>query len=234
MEYGAMFKFLLLCISIFISLTACSSQAAMDPTHSPSPAVSPTPTPPQPGDTRVDEHGLEQVWVPAGSFLMGTGASEIEALQAQDPPPPGWVAGEFASEQPPHQVRLSRGYWIDKVEVTNQAFQAFVAAGGYTTRTYWSDAGWEWLSRQIVDQLPRFCLANALPEHPVACVTWYEAEAYAAWRGGRLPTEAEWEFAARGPDSRLYPWGNEFDPARCNLLRSTGLQPVGKIGRAHV
>jgi gamma-glutamyl hercynylcysteine S-oxide synthase len=53
-------------------------------------------------------------------------------------------------------VTLTKGYWIDKTEVTNQAFQAFVQAGGYTTRSYWSDKGWEWLQGQFVDQLPRF------------------------------------------------------------------------------
>ncbi len=123
-------------------------------------------------------------------------------------------------------MELTRGYWIDKYEVTNKAFQAFVEAGGYTTRSYWSEAGWAWLSRQSTGSLPRFCLGN-IPENPAACITWYEAEAYAAWRGGRLPTEAEWEYAARGPQSLAYPWGNEFEADRCNLVGSMGLKPVG-------
>jgi formylglycine-generating enzyme required for sulfatase activity len=59
------------------------------------------------------------------------------------------------------------------------------------------------------------------------CVTWYEAEAYARWRGGHLPTEAEWEYAARGPQSLIYPWGNEFDSNRANVIGSTGPTPVG-------
>ena len=65
------------------------------------------------------------------------------------------------------------------------------------------------------------------PDGPRVCVTWYEAEAYAHWRGGRLPTEAEWEYAARGPESRIYPWGETFDPTRCNLVDSKGAKPVG-------
>jgi iron(II)-dependent oxidoreductase len=189
------------------------------------PTLEPTSTSiPTPGQVRTDPRGIEQVWVPAGSFLMGTDAGAIEELRALKPP--GFVLGEFASEQPQREVRITAGYWIDKYEVTNKAFQAFVEAGGYQNRDLWSDAGWEWLSHQSVDQLPRYCLGN-LPDNPVACVTWHEAEAYARWRGGRLPTEAEWEYAARGPRSLTYPWGNEFDSSRCNVVDSKGLKPVG-------
>jgi formylglycine-generating enzyme required for sulfatase activity len=182
---------------------------------------------PAAGQTRVDASGVEQVWVPAGSFPMGSDEPSLQAVLDGQPPAPGFVLGELPSEQPHHWVTLSKGYWIDKTEVTNRAFQAFVAAGGYTTRAYWSEAGWAWLSKQSIDQLPRFCLGN-LPDNPAACVSWYEAEAYAAWRGGRLPTEAEWEYAARGPEGRIYPWGNTFDAGRCNLVDSQGLQPVGR------
>ena len=181
---------------------------------------------PAAGQARVDDKGIEQVWVPAGSFKMGSGAAAIQALKAQQPPAPGFVLGEFPSEQPQHEVRLTNGYWIDKYEVSNRAFQAFVDAGGYTAQSNWSDAGWAWLEQQSTSSLPKFCLGN-LPDNPAACVTWYEAEAYAHWRGGRLPTEAEWEYAARGPDALSYPWGNEFDSSRCNLVDSKGLQPVG-------
>jgi formylglycine-generating enzyme required for sulfatase activity len=172
----------------------------------------------------VDSKGIQQVWVPAGSFLMGTDDATLQALKALDAP--GFILGELASEQPQHEARLTKGYWIDKFEVTNAAFQAFVAAGGYKDQSLWSPAGWEWLGRQVVEQLPQYCLGN-LPENPAACLSWYEAEAYARWRGGRLPTEAEWEYAARGPQSLIYPWGNEFDAGRCNVVDSTGLKPAG-------
>ncbi len=85
-----------------------------------------------PGETRIDPQGIEQVWVPAGSFLMGT--DDVSSLA-----PPSWAMRELASEQPEHEIRITRGYWIDKYEVTNSAFQAFVAGGGYLTEEYWSE-----------------------------------------------------------------------------------------------
>ena len=75
---------------------------------------------------------------------MGTDAKAIAALTAANPPP--WVASEFPSEQPAHEVTLSKGYWIDRDEVTNEAFAAFVEAGGYTNQALWSPEGWAWLS----------------------------------------------------------------------------------------
>ena len=87
---------------------------------------------PDSGEARTDAWGIEQVWVPAGTFRMGTSAAAIAALLKTSPP--DWVATELPSEQPAHEVTLSHGYWIDRTEVTNKAFDAFVAAGGYATR----------------------------------------------------------------------------------------------------
>jgi formylglycine-generating enzyme required for sulfatase activity len=180
---------------------------------------------PQPGDTRVDAQGIEQVWVPAGCFEMGITGEEYDQLIAQEPP--SWVARAMLSEQPQHEVCLTSGYWIDRYEVTNAAWQAFVDAGGYATQDYWSPNGWKWLGAQRLDRLPARCPTSQEPDHPRACITWYEAEAYATWREGSLPTEAQWEYAARGPDARMYPWGDDWDPALANVIPSTGTTPVG-------
>ncbi len=193
-------------VTVLLTMTAGCGRSPDTPTpmptltNTPAPTATPVPTSTPattatsaptathaPGQTRLDQRGIEQVWVPPGSFQMGTSAAAIAALTALNPP--GFVLGEFVSEQPEHTVRLTQGYWIDKYEVTNNAFQAFVADGGYQNLDLWSAAGQAWLSQQFVSQLPQFCVGN-LPDGPVACVTWYEAEAYAKWRGGRVPTEA--------------------------------------------
>lgn len=181
--------------------------------------------PPEAGTVREDEFGISQVYVPAGCFLMGT--SDEEAEYAATLPGPSWPRDRVATEQPQHEVCLSAGYWIDQYEVTNAAFQAFVDAGGYTTPELWSEDGLKWLNRQRVQFLPARCEANDGENYPRACITWYEAEAYATWRGGSLPTEAQWEYAARGPESFIFPWGDEWDALRANVSNSTDTEEVG-------
>ncbi|QPD06388.1 MAG: hypothetical protein Nkreftii_004162 [Candidatus Nitrospira kreftii] len=111
-------------------------------------------------------------------------------------------------------------YWIDQYPVTNEKYRAFIEAGGYKNQQYWSDDGWQWKTKNNVTS-PIYWNASTWnkADHPVVGVSYYEAEAYANWAGRRLPTEQEWEKAARGEDGRLYPWGEEFDKDRCN---STG------------
>jgi formylglycine-generating enzyme required for sulfatase activity len=191
----------------------------------PAPTSTPTATPLAAGDSRTDAKAIRQVWVPAGSFLMGTSEQAAQALVGPDIP--AWVKKEFPSEQPEHEVHLTHGYWIDQYEVTNAAFQAFIDAGGYATREHWSDDGWAWLSKQPSRSGCLYQKSKDKADYPCVRITWYEAEAYAKWRGGRLPTEAEWEYAARGPQSLVYPWGNTFDPANANVVDSQELKPVG-------
>jgi formylglycine-generating enzyme required for sulfatase activity len=191
------------------------------------PSVAPTPIPSDgssAGETRTDAFGVAQVWVPAGAFTMGTDAAAIAALQKQSPP--AWVASEFPSEVPAHMVTVSKGYWIDATEVSNADFAAFADAGGYTNRALWSDDGWAWLGTKDAARLPVHCNGDVATQ-PRMCITWYEADAYARWRGGRLPTEAEWEYAARGPKSSVYPYGDTFDREKANVLNSVSPKPVG-------
>src|SRR5262245_55897596 len=191
------------------------------PTSAPlaTPAGTPVSSPGRdPGAARRDAKGIGQVWVPGGVFQMGADSA--------DATPPPWARNEARSERPQHEVAISRGYWIDTTEVTVEAYEAFIDAGGYQDRANWSEDGWAWLQGMGATKLPKACVPQE-PDEPQVCVTWYEADAYARWRGGRLPTEAEWEFAARGPESRVYPWGNEYDPTLANL--DGGLGP-GEVG----
>ena len=177
------------------------------------------------GDRRTDDAGIDQVYVPAGCFEMGTDDADAAAAAALDAP--SWAIDRITSEQPAHEVCLSSGYWIDATEVTNAAYDAFVTDGGYTSTAWWSPEGLAWLKGRDLDRLPATCGANTEPDVPRACVTWYEAEAYAAWRGGILPTEAQWEFAARGPESLVYPWGDDWDTTMANVLDATEATSVG-------
>ncbi|MPV38596.1 formylglycine-generating enzyme family protein [Georgenia subflava] len=188
--------------------------------------------------------------LPGGAFLMG----------GDDPD-----ANPMDGEGPPRRVEVSP-FGIEAHAVTNDAFGEFVAATGYRTES--EDFGWSFvfarfLSREAratarrVPDAPWWCaVAGATwfaPEgpgsgvagrgdHPVVHVSWRDAEAYAAWRGGRLPTEAEWEYAARGGlEQARYPWGDELTPGgehRCNIwqgrfpVRNTGED--GHLGTAPV
>lgn len=204
----------LLCWSM---LTALPSSAE--------PARASTPTPRKAGETRTDAADIAQVWVPAGCFRMGS----VDPDGFADQTPPFWAVKEKAYEMPAHEVCLSTGYWIDTYEVTNAAFQAFVDAGNYDKPDNWSSAGWSWrkVQQQIKIKLPLPCVNEDKPDFPRACVSWYEAEAYAKWRGGQLPTEAQWEFAARGPESNIYPWGNVWDASKANVIDATSMVAVG-------
>lgn len=204
-------------LGLSLCVTVLAGAVWSSRTHAQSPDERPA------GETRVDEFGIEQVWVPAGCFMRGTTEEAAEAIER-----PFWAAREFRSERPAHEVCLSQGYWVDKTEVTNAAFDAFVEAGGYENEALWSTEGWAWRTHPLTETpLPLACDGEQTPEQPRTCITWYEAEAYATWRGGRLPTEAEWEYAARGPESLTYPWGNEFDETLLNMVGATHSVAVG-------
>lgn len=176
------------------------------------PTDAPT-SPPTPAVTITDQ-GHEMVLVPAGPFRMGTTQEELDALYALCSTVQGFdcQAQEFESELPARDVNVST-YYIDAYEVTNAQYAGFLTVAGNQTSggKLWYDAlgagarlfatGDQWQSDP------------AYANHPVTEVTWYGAEAYCEWRGGRLPTEAEWEKAARfdpaSNTARIYPWGND-------------------------
>ncbi|MCB9457014.1 MAG: formylglycine-generating enzyme family protein [Anaerolineaceae bacterium] len=102
-------------------------------------------------------------------------------------------------------------FWIDKYEVTNTDYARFMEAGGYADPGYWIEDGWAWLDAYQITQPEHWDNSDFnSPQQPVVGVSWYEALAYAQWVGVSLCTEAEWEYAARGPEELVYPWGNEL------------------------
>jgi serine/threonine-protein kinase len=181
---------------------------AAPPSETPLPADTslPTDTPvPSPtliptlgiGSTEVSERdGMVLLYVPEGEFTMGSTADDREAMPF---------------EKPAHAVTLD-AFWIDRTEVTNSMYALCVVAGACRAPV---SAGSETRSNYYGN--PDF------KDHPVIYVSWTDVKAYCEWAGRRLPTEAEWEKAARGSDGRLYPWGNEVPgPSRTNFNRVRG------------
>jgi len=165
----------------------------------------------------------QMVVIPAGPFLMGTPPSQVDELfRLLKAEYEGATRDWLTDEAPQHEVILP-AYAISRYPITNAEFARFIDDGGYATREYWSQAGWQQKESEGWTQ-PRYWADEQWndPSQPVVGVSWYEALAYCNWlaaktgRPYRLPTEAEWEKAARGADGRHYPWGNTWDAARCN------------------
>jgi formylglycine-generating enzyme required for sulfatase activity len=184
----------------------------------------------------------QMVHVPAGPFWMGTSDQQIDWLARHSDLAKKWKQkGYFDREQPQHTVALP-DYYIGRHPVTVGEFRAFVDAGGYLHRRYWTDTGWAWsqAGSRTTPDLWSDEKRGGDDRLPVIGVSWYEAYAYCQWlseatgRDYRLPSEAQWEKAARGTDGRLYPWGDAFDASRCNA-RPSGLErtmPVGSYSPA--
>jgi formylglycine-generating enzyme required for sulfatase activity len=166
----------------------------------------------------------ELVPVPAGPFLMGTSEAQVAAMLERF----DWAGefkekGWFADEQPQHERTLP-AFEIGRYPLTNAEYAAFVRATDHAPPRHWREG-----------QLP-----DELADHPVVNVTWHDARAYVDWlreetgQPYRLPSEAEWEKAARGDDGRLWPWGEKWDPARANCKPAGpgATTPVGQYSPA--
>ncbi len=128
------------------------------------------------------------------------------------PAGPFWMGDdEVPDEAPRRQVTLP-AYRIERTEVTVAQFRRFISSGGYAGHSAWSDAGLAWRRRAG----GRPALLDQEGDRPVTNVSFYEAEAYCRWAGRALPTEAQWEKAARGTDGRRFPWGNSPDRRRAH------------------
>jgi formylglycine-generating enzyme required for sulfatase activity len=153
----------------------------------------------------------EMVEIPAGEFLYGSSPDERDTYIAQ-----------------PHEIPIhtatTAAYRIGKFEVTNNEYACFVHDNGYEKKENWSPQGWAFKEKFKWTQPRRWLDRDYTRQgtQPVCAVSWFEAQAYANWLASktgkpyRLPTEKEWEKAARGMNGNVFPWGNEWNPAYCN------------------
>ena len=204
-------------VTVLLAFLAGCGPTSVLPSATPEPAGEPAL-----GDTQTrSRDGMVMVYVPGGQFEMGMNDAQVDqALRVCDAANDDCEREWFKDEQPAHTVALG-AFWIDQTEVTNAMFAAFLNEKGNQV-----EEGVSWLEpgaghRGIVyghieDNGGVFQPETGYEDYPVIEVSWYGAAAYCSWVGGRLPSEAEWEYAARGPQAGMYPWGNTFDGERTN------------------
>jgi iron(II)-dependent oxidoreductase len=181
-----------------------------------------------------EKDNASMMYVYAGEFTMGIPQERLDELLKLKEERSGeyWSVGLFSSAVPDHIVYLD-AYWIDKYEVTNAQFAAFLNAEGNQVfdDKYWYDAKTN--EYRVTWTGSSWSADEEYANHPVTSVGWHAARSYCEWVGGRLPTEAEWEKAARGTDGRDYVWGNEPPPDGKNANMYTewprSTAPVGSF-----
>jgi formylglycine-generating enzyme required for sulfatase activity len=148
----------------------------------------------------------EMVLIPEGEFVMGSDQSD------------GKIGFEVGVDSIPKHKVLVKAFWIDRYEVTIGPYRQFVKATGHEVPSIWND-------------YKEFGYPAPEDNHPVIDLNFYDAEAYCRWVGKRLPTEEEWEKAARGTDGRIWPWGNQLDLKQLNTEDSkhNWTTPVGSF-----
>lgn len=153
------------------------------------------------GETMVSAtDGMEMVYIPAGEFRMGSASGNPDQV-------------------PVHVVVLG-GYWLDRTEITNEMFVRFLSAAGNK-----QEGGTPWLDPidpyvQVFERDGLWQVVRGREDYPIVNVSWYGADAYCRWAGRSLPTEAQWESAARGAENRRFPWGDR--PPDCDHARFSG------------
>jgi formylglycine-generating enzyme required for sulfatase activity len=191
--------------------------------------------PTRPGAKWTNSLGMEFVRIPAGEFVMGTSEADVRALIARF----GEEAlrlDRIAAEKPRHRVRITRDFLMGRHEVTVGQFRRFVEASNYKTdaergggaNAHTVADSWE-KTPGITWWKPGFKQTDV---HPVVCVSWNDAQKFIEWLNAadrknpkgwayRLPSEAEWEYAARGAARREYAWGDDWSSARANFADKT-------------
>jgi formylglycine-generating enzyme required for sulfatase activity len=203
-------------VTVLAAMTVCACNPVLlspGSPGSPTQAITGGPTSIKPphaslGDTWTrPSDGAMMVYVPSGTFQMGSAVGD-----------PYTEADEF----PQHTVTLD-GFWLDRTEVSVAQFHQFATETDYESEA--EQEGWaltwtgtEWDEVEGADwQHPYGPNSGVQGDHPVVQISWDDATAYCTWAGAQLPTEAQWEYAARGSEGYLYPWGNEFDGTRLNF-----------------
>jgi len=219
--YGHSMKTFITTLVLIFILTACGGvqTPAADSTSTPLPTSVPTSVIPtvtkeaivptvtatevstgQLSNERISPiSGMPQVYIPAGTFRMG-----------------GMDARSGPDEMPAHEVTLD-AFWIDQLEVTNSMYLLCIQKGPCTPPQNFKSA-----------RRAEYFMKSEFNDYPVVYITWGQAKAFCEWEGGRLPTEAEWERAARGDDWRTFPWGED----KADGLRANYNMIVGDTSRA--